>query len=182
MYRRKARITPDVILQDFNNLCHSIHDAFPQGPIIYLGCSRTWTFGPKHPLLQSRADTYPARAMIRHSNRNQHRHHWAARNASTEGRKRQCLRFKNIIAALPVYRTLRMKFLKLLVKNRIPKYPSEPVPGALTGVFFNNVFAGMRESYINDQWGHLSHLGLKFLVKNLHKEVASCSQKDISFF
>jgi len=178
--REKKGITPDGIFQSFSKLCKSIHSVFPQGPIIYLGCSRTWLFGPKRAAFLPRRNAFPT-VRFGQQSRRENPLQWASRHKSTEGRKRQCLRVKSFVLALPVYRLLRVKFLKIIQKNCVPKYPSKAC-GGLKGVFFNDVFAGMTESHIFDQWGHLSKSGFEFLVQNLYKQVSYSSIQKISFF
>jgi hypothetical protein len=100
---------------------------------------------------------------------------WSGRE-STEKRKRECLTRRLQVIALPAYRTLRNKFVRIFKQRCIPEFPArvgQKVKNSAKNppkrIFFNNVFSGLRESHVHDQFGHLSDSGVRVIIDRLEK-------------
>lgn len=146
LVKKDHGITGEVLLQKFHSLCKQLRSVFPQAKIIFLGTSRTWRFQGKnrHVLGGIR---------VRHFQR-------LTLGCNTlENKKRNLSSFMS--TALPVFRYLRNDFYRQLKRCGYQGYPISLKGRGIRNVFFNDVFHGLSDLEIWDQYGHLSDLGAR---------------------
>lgn len=164
--RQALDLTGGVVFNQFLILAKSFLHAFPLACILYLGMSRTWYAGPKVQNSSRSRSHYPQFRVSFQTRRFRSHGHWSGQ-ISTEERKRKCLVSKRQVVVLPVYRSLRNKFLQSFKKHFIVSFPLERHILAPKKIFFNNVFNSLRESHIHDQYGHLSDSGISFIIERI---------------
>lgn len=154
--RKNLCVTGEKVFQSVAHLCIRLREIFPQADIVFLGTSRCWWFGPKRS------------AVCRSLERNE-RLVWRP-PMPTEKRKRISLNSCKKIFALPVYRTLRCHFLKVFRRRNVPSVLKKRCcvqKHSLKRLFFDDVFFGLKEKDIWDEFGHLSFHGAMSVSANL---------------
>jgi hypothetical protein len=157
-------ITGDKLFHSFLCVGKSFLCQFPQACIIYLGPGRTWYSGPQiTPQIVQKPKHFGYLVSLRTRKINSFGS-WTQKQ--TEQRKIKCLRSSQI-CILPVYRSLRNRFVQIIKKNHIREFPLYCHLLAPKKFFFNNIFRCLRECHIYDQFGHLSDSGNLLIIKRI---------------
>ena len=138
-------ITGDELFKSFVCLGKSFLCQFPQACIIYLGPGRTWYSGPQTSPQKFRKREHFGYLVSFQTRKINSFGSWTLKQ--TQQRKMKCLHSSHI-SLLPVYRSLRNRFLQIVKKNHIREFPLYSHLLAPKKFFFNNVFRCLRERHI----------------------------------
>lgn len=169
-YRKQLGLTGKKIFERFSTLCKQIFAKYPRARIIYLGCAKTWTTGPRQGVgvKKERRLTFQVRGGT-------FRQRWSVCK-QTESRKKESFSRREEVLALSCYKNLRAHFLKILKRTSVLSFPNVSEKTGLKNVYFNDVFGGLRNCDIWDVYGHLSYCGA-LRVSYLFEMVLACCLK-----
>lgn len=162
-FRKCKKIEAVGLYRKVKVLGKAILGIFPQSRVVYLGCGRTWFWGPR------------AGNIVCAENRRACE--WWSGLTERE-RKNERLKEDNFrrmwnagpypVSALWSYRRLRNRFLREFKRDFVPEF-SVGDSNLSSTFFFNNVFKCLRECHIRDKFGHLTFEGLRFVGKRFEE-------------